>query len=424
MKKPVKVIFAIVVAIAILIAGVSLFFPTVINNLASGTFGKAEKYRSTQMTEKDIQLRSEFTSNTDQLMGMIQGLIYFSLFTQDLSNKIDSCISAYELQGICSHENGCANIELLRDYSDFIKNNNKTLGTTISMLTGFYLKDQSDQSFDVEKNLRDFGNYVNNLNEKDSILEVAIRGMDNFLLTNKTLQTKKTELNQLKAIRDQLLIGSIQLAGMVQDKPLCATLCSYAISSQDNLKAVFGQQKLDAVASQQKLNLVNSMDKFEGWIVGNQVSFGSAEQLKDVMQVREIGNVVKAQGEDLGGRGGIIVGAIVIYNRDDLKFVVSNAAELSKNLSGAQLEGVLCGVEQLGKYIGVAYCSQQGLNLVASNFDLKLSFTAQYLGSSLKSSQLDQIIQSQQGLGAVTYCSQFVGFVGQLGNQDLGIIPK
>jgi hypothetical protein len=355
---------------------------------------------------------------------MIQGLIYFALFTQDLSNKIDSCVAAYEMQGICSQENGCANMVVLKDYSDFIKNNNKTLGTTISMLTGFYLKDQSDQSADVEKNLRDFGNYVNNLNEKDSILEVALRNMDSFLLANKTLQARKTELNQLKAIRDQMLIGSIQLSGLLQDKPLCATLCSYALSSQDNLKVIFGQQKIDAVANQQNLNAIRNQDKFEGWVVGNQVSFGSAEQLKDVMQSRQIGNVVKSGGEDLGGGGGIVVGAVIVYNRDDLKFAVSNVAELSKNLSAAQLEGVLCGVDQLGKLKGIAYCSQEGLNLVASNFDLKLSFTAQNLGSALSSSQLNQIVLSQEGFGAVPYCSQFVGFVGQLGNQDLGIIPK
>jgi hypothetical protein len=423
MKKPVKVIVSIVVAIAIVIAAVSLFFPSVIKDFTAGTFGKADKYRNTQMTEKDIELRSEFTADTGHLKGMIQGLIYFSLFTQELSRKIDSCVNTLQDQGMTAQQKGYSNIQALIGYSDFIKNNNKTLGTTISMLTGFYLNDQSNQSADVEKNLRDFGNYVNNLNEKDSILEVALRSMDNFMLTNKTLQARKTELNQLKAIRDQLLIGSIQLSGLLQDKPLCATLCSYAISSQDNLKVIFGQQKIDAVANQQNLNAIKNQDKFEGWVVGNQVSFGSAEQLKDVMQSREIGNVVKSGGEDLGG-GGIIVGAIVVYNRDDLRFVVSNAAELSKNLSAVQLEGILCGVQQLGIIVGIAYCSQQGLNLVASSFDLKNAFQAQNLGSRLSSSQLDRIIQSQQDLGSLKYCSQFVGFVGQLGNQDLGIIPK
>jgi len=44
MKKQVKVVIGVVVAIAILILGISFFFPTVFKGLTSGTFGKAEKY--------------------------------------------------------------------------------------------------------------------------------------------------------------------------------------------------------------------------------------------------------------------------------------------------------------------------------------------------------------------------------------------
>jgi hypothetical protein len=154
MKKQVKVIISIVVAIAILIVGISLFYPTLFKGLTSGTFGKVEKYHKQQMAEKDILLRSELVADTGKLRNMIQGLIYFSLFTQDLSNNIDSCVGNYKSKGICSDPKRCASVSALQDYSDFIRNNNKTLATTIRLLTAFYLKDKPDESADVEKNLR------------------------------------------------------------------------------------------------------------------------------------------------------------------------------------------------------------------------------------------------------------------------------
>ena len=263
MKKQVKVIIGIVVIIAILIVGISLFYPTLFKGLTSGTFGKADKYHKQQMTEKDVLLRSELVADTGRLKSMIQGLIYFSLFTQDLSNNIDSCVHSYKSKGICSDPKRCASVSALKDYSDFIRNNNKTLAATVRILTAFYLKDNSDESADVEKSLREFGIYVNNLNEKDSVLNLALRSMDNFMLSDKTLKTKKTELTSLKSIRDQLLLQGVQLAGMLQDKPLCSQLLSYALSSQTALNLiVLGKEQL-SLYSQNNLNVFMSQQNLE-----------------------------------------------------------------------------------------------------------------------------------------------------------------
>jgi len=278
MNKQTKIILGAVLVLVIVIVAISFLYPTVFKGLTSGTIGKADKYHQTQMTEKDIMLRSELVSDSNQLRNMIQGLIYFSLFTEELSSKIDSCVDQYRTQGICTDPDKCATISVLEDFSGYIKNNNKTLRSTISMLTAFYLKDDSDQAADVEKNLRDFGVYVSNLNEKDSILNLALHTMDNYLLSSRMLKTKKMELASLKSIRDQLLIQGVQLSGMLQDKPLCGQLLSYALSSQQSYNIiVFNQEKLSAAlmpAAQEKLNAIGNSEKIEGFVVGNQVSFG------------------------------------------------------------------------------------------------------------------------------------------------------
>ena len=421
MKKQVKVIIGIVVAIAIMIVAISFFFPAAIKSLTSGTFGKADKYRNQQMTEKDILLRSNLVSDNGQLRDMIQGLIYFSLFTNDMNKNIDSCIHIYNAQGMGSKAEDAAKINLLKDYSDFIKNNNKTLGITISMLTGFYLKDDSDQSADVEKNLRDFGNYVSNLNEKDSVLNLALRTMDNFMLSNKTLTAKKTELASLKSIRDQLLLQGIQLAGLLQDKPLCAQLIGYALSSQPALNVIIlGREQLGFGAPAAVVIL--NQDKLGSIIGSKDVAFGSNEQLGKLIQAQQLGKDVNNSKQELGN----ILGSIMVYDKASLQFLVGNKGELQKVLSATQMSAILQG-SALGLLTGVALFSSQGLNLYQSNLDLKSGFLAQQgnLGMQLSNTQLNQVLGNQLGGGGliVVGSAGFVNMVGQLGSMGLGVTP-
>lgn len=430
MKKQVKVIISVVVAIAVILLAVSLFFPSVYTGLTSGTFGKADKYHKAQMSEKDIQLRSEFTRDTAQLKSMIQGLIYFSLFTMDLSKKIDSCVGVFQEHGICSQAGGCDKMNILMDYSDFIKNNNRTLGSTISMLTGFYLRDESDQSADIEKNLRDFGNYVNNLNEKDSVLEDALHSMDNFMITNKTLRARKTELAQLKSIRDQLLVKGIQLSGVLQDKELSMSLLDYALSSQQELNVVVnGAAQLGSASlgSAALMNVLKSSEQSLGALMSNQnlgsvtfdsqISVCSAEQLQEIIQAQQVNAVAsqKVESHQLESTpiGSQMVSAMMLYNSNTLEFVVKNTSTLDNQLSSA-LSAAL--IQRNQEIIGVAICSAQGLNLVLSSFPLSSILQSQNLGSFLNSAQLSNILSSQQELSSsICFGSNFVAMSQQLG---------
>ncbi len=415
MKKQVKIIISLVVLIAVVLLGVSLFFPSVYKGLTSGTFGKADKYHKAQMSEKDVQLRSEFTRDTAQLKSMIQGLIYFSLFTMDLSKKIDSCVGVFQEHGICSQPSGCDKMNILMDYSDFIKNNNRTLGSTISMLTGFYLKDESDQSADIEKNLREFGNYVNNLNEKDSVLEEALHSMDNFMITNKTLRARKTELAQLKSIRDQLLIKGIQLSGVLQDKELSVNLLDYALSSQQELNIIKGAAQLSS-ASLGSGALMNNQ-KFGSVTYDSQVSVCSAAQLQEIIQAQQVNAVASQKVEshqlESASVGSQTIGTMMIYNSNSLEFIVKNASTLDNQLSSALSVSI---IQRNQDIIGVAICSAQGLNLVLSSFPLSSVLQSQNLSSSLSSAQLSNILSSQQELSSICFGSNFVAMSQQLGN--------
>jgi hypothetical protein len=201
----------------------------------AGTFGKAEKFHKVQMTQKDIQLRSELVKDTAQLRSLIQGIIYFSLFTEDVCKEIDLTLTTFKAKGLGSLTGENEAAKALQDYSDFIRNNNKTLSSTITLLTGFYMKDTVNLTQDVEKNLKDFGSYVNGLNQKNDVLVQALKSIDGFMAANKTLLASTKEISQLKSIRDQLLIKGLQMGAIVNNKQLVGQLVILAIGSNSSL---------------------------------------------------------------------------------------------------------------------------------------------------------------------------------------------
>lgn len=420
MKKSAKVVIGVVVTIVVVIVAVSLFFPSAMTNLTSGTFGKADKYKQTQMTERDVILRSDLVADTGQLRSMIQGLIYFSLFTQNLSTTIDSCVHAYRSQGVDNDAVNKKNVWLLQDFSGFIKNNNKTLQNTISMLTGFYLKDDADKSADVERNLRDFGNYVNSLDEKDSVLTVALESMDNFLLTNKTLRNKKAEIASLKSIRDQLLLGGIELSGVIQDKILCSELIGYALSSQTELKNLGIQNQLGAgsgIASQdqlkirsaelsnQMLGVLKNDGRLENASIGNVQGINATQLGNDIelMNTEKLGRLTASK-NDLGSAS---MGSMVLYDKTNLQFIVCDVATLKKEVLGSDMKSIVLGSTNLSS---VVFNSADGLKVLLPSFPLGYLANSQVVGSLIRSnvlsmSQLNGFL-AHDNLGAIQFGSQ------------------
>ncbi|MEI6049884.1 MAG: hypothetical protein WCS03_13345 [Bacteroidota bacterium] len=248
MKTKTKLLFAIGLMAALCIGfliGISVDYPKLDVSELAGTFGKAEKFHKVQMTAKDIQLRSELLKDTAQLRNMIQGLVYFSIFTGDVCKDIDLTVIAFKAKGMGSLAGESEAVKALQDYSDFIRNNNKALNSTIALLTGFYMSDTSSLSQDVEKNLKDFGTYVNGLNQKNMVLSQSLKSIDNFILTGKTLQANTTELTQLKSIRDQLLIKGLQLGGLIGNNEQVSSMIECAVGA-NAVNAVYGNQSFQA----------------------------------------------------------------------------------------------------------------------------------------------------------------------------------
>jgi hypothetical protein len=342
MKTKTKLLFAIgfiaVLCIGFLI-GISVNFPKPDNSDLAGTFGKAEKFHKVQMTAKDIELRSELLKDTARLRSMIQGLVYFSIFTGDVCADIDLTIVAFKAKGMGSQAGEGEIVKALQDYSDFIRNNNKTLNSTITLLSGFYLNDTANLSLDVEKNLKDFGAYVNGLNQKNMVLSQALKSIDNFMLTGKTLQTNTKEITQLKSIRDQLLIKGLQLGGLIGNKDQVSSMIECALGVA-NMNAV--NSKGEIQASLVGFGVILAQD-----LAGVVLSYSpSSLEFSVIFSQGQVGQAVNAAGNIPNAIGDKQI--LALYGKETLNIILSNysmsevynSQALTGNLSANAMYGI------------------------------------------------------------------------------------
>jgi hypothetical protein len=280
---------------------------------------------------------------------MIQGLVYFSLFTEELRTNLDMCTISFSAQGMGTQAGESGKIKVMKDYSDFIRNNNASLNATIVMLTAFYGKDGGDASQDVERTLQDFGNYVSNMSKKDSILSQVLVNMDEYLLNSKTLQSREAEFRQLKSIRDQLLVKGIQFGGLLGNKGVVVSRMKYAMDSQLKMNSVVSGN-VNAFAANQNFGIL--MQKLES----------SGVQSKLELQLEGFYNAQissKLESSNVSA---------ILYDQTSLKFGVVDMQALSalkQSLDGALKAGGLEGSLKSGA-MDAALLQSKGLNSMAA----------------------------------------------------------
>jgi len=399
MKKQNKIIIGVIFGVAVAILLISFLFPSVYKGLTSGSFGKADKYRQEQMTEKDIQLRNDLSKDTAQLRQMVTGLIYFSLFTDNLYMTIDTCIAKLVDNGFESDPATRQVVAQLGNYNMFLQNNNKTLARTISMLSGLMLRDTIDNSQDYEKNIRDFATFVNQLNQKDSVLMQSITKVDKFIISNKTLQKKAEEIKNLKAIRDQLVIKSAQFMAITGNKPGVGAMINYALQSQSMYSGIGA------------LNLI---------VGGSSVKLGSLPE----PQARELAsssgalsaafNVTELESTMAGARvnSKSDLGSLILYDKASLSFMVCNADQLKVLYGADKMSAVFQGVDKNLGCLGVSYGGNLGVVLNAGVLCGVLSSTS--LNSVMSADRLGIIVPARELSAANSSLSNAGGYNASL----------
>ena len=260
------------------VIGVLVDWPKGPESELAGTVGKASKYRNVKMSEKDIELRSELTRDTAQLKAMIQGMITFSIASEEVCKNIQMAVASYRFKGMGNQAGEDDQLRILEDYAGYIQNNNGKLTATIRMLTGFMQKDPADQSQDVERNLREFGTYIKGLLEKNRLISEASTAMDRFMLNQPAMTAHQEGLKELKSVRDRLLISGIKMAAIIGDRQQVGLIVQSALSNEEKIAVLLGQEKLGVVAAINVVaSSVNSLSITVGAFSAN--TLGAAENM-------------------------------------------------------------------------------------------------------------------------------------------------
>ncbi|HNS18085.1 MAG TPA: hypothetical protein PKI34_09725 [Bacteroidales bacterium] len=237
---------------------------------AAGTIGKVEKYRKEQMTEKDILLRSDIVKDTAKLSEIIQGLVVFNAYANTLATSIENRL--LDMESIKAFDDEYDQyIAQMKDFRDFLKNNNEVLTTTVYMLGDFYKDTISESSADVENNLRLFANYVQKMEEKDSILTVMVNNLERSVekgsgggLVN------EQEIEKLKSIRDELLIRVVQQAYVFNDPIALKAIGDKPFYSAENLQSVINSNSLNIYCGSDIIGAVVLNTPINGLFVGSE----------------------------------------------------------------------------------------------------------------------------------------------------------
>jgi len=200
----------------------------------SGTFGKVAKFHKSEMTEKDIELRSNLLQDTTKLKEFISTLTYFSLFTERVGNTIDESLIGFIGTGLGTQPGETESVNALKDYADFIRNNDNMLETTISLLSGFYLNKSDESTMDIEKTMNDFGAYFSGLKQRDNVVTKVLENMSKIIDNRIALNAHEYDIKQLKSMRDQLVIKAIQLAALTGNLKTINDLVRFSCSKGEN----------------------------------------------------------------------------------------------------------------------------------------------------------------------------------------------
>ncbi|MHC1706511.1 MAG: hypothetical protein AB9842_03195 [Bacteroidales bacterium] len=222
-KNIIIIILIAVVAVAIIIA--SRFYPPAKSDDASGTIGKAEKFRKGQFTAEDILLRDDILEDTAVVGKTLDQILAFTSFIQQEKYFIDT-FWIKEIQSSCPEYPGCTEcvncaraVTLLQDYSAFLQNHKETIQTTVEVLLAAYNGKQNEYTFDVGVKILGFVQFIDEMVKRDSVLTTAIHLVDQYITKEKITDKKRqATLNRLKQVRDKMVIDNLLFAMKTGDR--------------------------------------------------------------------------------------------------------------------------------------------------------------------------------------------------------------
>jgi len=191
---------------------------------------------STSMPATEIQLRNELVKDTLALKRMIAGLSTFMNFNTKTCRQIDSCLLLFQNHPIMIDQAYKGPMLALKDFTNYLKNQNANLSATKSQLEGLLSsREQDDQLLSMEQSLYGFGVFVQQVRVSDAVLQAAAVDINNYI--DKIQKKRKNfEDKPIEQFRDQLLVAKLMTTAMMGQNTSLDMLAKYGKSvNTDNL---------------------------------------------------------------------------------------------------------------------------------------------------------------------------------------------
>lgn len=209
-KKTALIAGLLIMSIAIIV--LSFFWPPVDEDQAAGTFTKTEKYKENNVNKDDIILDSKILQDSVQVNKLISDLVQFGEFSQYLKAVFNQ-FWLKELDKMKSVPEINSAINQIKDFNNFIDNNNQIVQGTIVKFVDYNFTDKQ-QLDDIESQLKQLQNYIAQFLARDSIFEFTVRNVD---LAIKNRLVKQDQINNLKNLRDKFVIDQFMYGLKIGD---------------------------------------------------------------------------------------------------------------------------------------------------------------------------------------------------------------
>lgn len=353
MKKSTKVIFGVVIFIALAIIIVSFFYPPAYEGI-SGTIGKVKKYNASQISERDVKLKNAMLNDEQSLKLSIAQLVDYKIFLKDVSSdlgnwsqKINSLIEK-DILVVKKGEILKENSKTFKDYKTYLDKNMPTLDNTIIMLDKLFRKDTVNQVLEIEKTMNNYENFRIQVAQRFMKMLDAIPNAHNALLLNKQPGIIGNKENAIGVIAFANKNGNYNTYSNKQDISFNSATMVLGVYSHEQLnsnKEVLGTIEINE--NKEVLGFTDAVGNKEN--LSNKVS-GNKEQLgtQAVRNREQIGIVIPLNKEQLSNKvvgnkeqlgieeplNKVQLSNKVVGNKDQVGVIVTNKEQLSNKVVG------------------------------------------------------------------------------------------
>lgn len=330
-----KSIYTLLAAIAALavgfLVGISVNYPKVENSKLSGTIGKTDKYRNVNITENDIQLRSDLLADTGLQKAYTDFYSIHYATAVELTIALDLAINASE------------NLNDFKSANSSIVSGLKKYRTNIDRMRADLLLAVATFNKIEGLDAASINQVINNANIALAQLNYSDDAVLAFVDESAVYINGKSDRDVLllRKAHDMLMLLQITKAIVMNDKPRIKYLDGKELFAANEQLNIWSNETLNRLfsADQENLNMVFSNEQLG--VFSNQESFGAINSNESFKAISENLGAIYFNIEQLG-----------LYNSEQLG-VFLNVEQLGNRLMDVESLGSFRNIEQLGIIIPI-----------------------------------------------------------------------